>query len=216
MPQLRRVIRMAGMGPTPKPDAQRRRRNATVATTKLPANGRQGRAPKWPLIPDIATKAKRDLYVGKVAKFTADLETAIDMGLPTYGAERRLADAELELAICEARLLEQRKIEALVWRELWKTPAAAQWEKLGWTRELALYVRWQVLGELGDLDAAKEARQWSDRLGLTPLAMLRMRWDVAADEVGERRQEKSTAAAAAARPSAQSRMRVVDPHVAGA
>jgi hypothetical protein len=32
-----------------------------------------------------------------------------------------------------------------------------------------------------------ELRQIEDRLGLNPLAMLRLRWEVAADEVGPRR-----------------------------
>lgn len=63
------------------------------------------------------------------------------------------------------------------------------------------------MGELGELDAAKEARMWSDRLGLTPLAMLRLRWEVSHDEVAERRSEKPATAASAA-PSR--RLRVVD------
>jgi hypothetical protein len=40
---------MAGMGPAPKPDAQRRRRNSpTFEWTLLPAEGRQGDAPPLP------------------------------------------------------------------------------------------------------------------------------------------------------------------------
>ncbi|WP_437075203.1 hypothetical protein [Streptomyces sp. enrichment culture] len=44
---------------------------------------------------------------------------------------------------------------------------------------MAQYVRWKSRAEAGDLDAAKEARQLGDRLGLTPLAMLRLRWKIA-------------------------------------
>ena len=40
------------------------------------------------------------------------------------------------------------------------------------------YVRLKILAECGDLEAGKEARQWSDRLGLNPLAMLRLRWEI--------------------------------------
>ncbi|MEK9810476.1 MAG: hypothetical protein VW362_08510 [Candidatus Nanopelagicales bacterium] len=40
---------MAGMGPPPKHPDQKRRRNARPALTQLPAEGRKGRAPKWPL-----------------------------------------------------------------------------------------------------------------------------------------------------------------------
>lgn len=36
-------------GPPPKPAAQRRRRNAAPLETTLPAGGRKGAAPKWPL-----------------------------------------------------------------------------------------------------------------------------------------------------------------------
>lgn len=64
------------------------------------------------------------------------------------------------------------------WAELWSTPQAVVWEKLRWTREVAMYARLQIMAELGDLDAGKEARQWSDRLGLNPAAMLRLRWRI--------------------------------------
>lgn len=205
---------MAGMGPPPKAEGQRRRRNATVATTRLPQSGRSGKTPRWPLIPDITTKVRRDLAEEKVDTLQAQLSNAECEGKPTYSIENKLGLAKEQLAICEERLKEQRRIEASVWRELWKTPQAVQWETLGWYREVAQYVRWRVLGELGDMDAAKEARQWSDRLGLTPMAMLRLRWEVVPDEVSERRQTRT---APASRPaSARERLRVVDPNVAGA
>lgn len=38
---------MAGMGPPPSPN--RRRRNSQAALLKLPAEGRQGDPPPWPL-----------------------------------------------------------------------------------------------------------------------------------------------------------------------
>lgn len=169
---------MAGMGPAPKPEDQRARRNATVGMTKLPAAGRTGRTPKWPLIPDIVTKARRDVAAGKVEALEYDLEEKVALGNPIGSLEDRLDRAREQLAIYEARLKEQRKIETAAWRELWKTPQAVAWQDLGWYREVAQYVRFRVLGELGDLDAAKEARQWSDRLGLNPLAMLRLRWQI--------------------------------------
>lgn len=169
---------MAGMGPAPKPEDQRARRNATVGMTKLPAAGRTGRTPKWPLIPDIVTKARRDVAAGKVEALEYDLEEKVALGNPVGSLEDRLDRAREQLAIYEARLKEQRKIETAAWRELWKTPQAVAWQDLGWYREVAQYVRFRVLGELGDLDAAKEARQWSDRLGLNPLAMLRLRWQI--------------------------------------
>lgn len=77
--------------------------------------------------------------------------------------------------------------ELAVWRDVWRTPQACAWDRLGWTSEVALYVRLMVGAEHGDLKMAGEARQWSDRLGLNPAAMLRNRWRVVEDELGPRR-----------------------------
>lgn len=182
---------MAGMGPAPKPADRRARRNAGPAMTALPAEGRTGKAPRWPLIADIETKARRDIAVAKVESLEYELEQLLAVGLPIGSVEHRLETYRERLAIYEVRLKEQRRIEAALWRDIWRTPAAAQWERLGWTREVAQYVRFKVLTELGDMDAAKEARQWSDRLGLSPLAMLRLHWEIPADEVSEKRETRS-------------------------
>lgn len=184
---------MGGMGPAPKPE--RARRNATVAMTRLPPEGRGKRnAPAWPLIPDVVLGTRHELAVAKVEALELDLVELRDSGLPTGPVERRLDAAREHAAILGAQLREQRKLEALLWRDLWRTPQAVAWERLGWYREVARYVRHTVMAELGDLDAAKEARQWSDRLGLNPLAMLRLRWVVASDEVGAKRAERAAAA----------------------
>jgi hypothetical protein len=81
----------------------------------LPAEGRKGVSPKWPM-PDPATPAEKEL-----------------------------------------------------WRELWHTPQAVEWERLGWSREL------------------------EDRLGLTPKAMRLLLWTISVDEVAEKRQGPSAA-----------------------
>lgn len=140
-------------GPAPKPADQRRRRNATLPMTQLPAKGRRGSAPKWPL-PEPS-------------------------------------DREREL-----------------WRQIWRTPQAAAWERLGWVAPVARYVKLLARVERPEVGstALSEVRQMEDRLGLNPLAMLRLRWEVSVDEVAERR----------ARPAAN-RPKVVDPNaVAGA
>lgn len=198
---------MAGMGPPPKPDDQRRRRNATVAMVRLPAEGRKKRAPNWPLIPDVVLTARRDLAQAKVEQLEYDLAELQDLGKPCGRVEQKLDEAREALLIKQRQLAEQRRLEALLWKDLWSTPQSVEWERLGWTRDVAQYVRHKVLGELGDLDSAKEARQWSDRLGLTPLAMLRLRWEVARDEVAARRDARPAEAPATARK----RLRVVDP-----
>lgn len=183
---------MAGMGPPPKHPSQRRRTNATVPMVELPAEGRRGPAPEWPLIPDITTSAQRDLAAAKVERYRAERDEA-STGAAAGQVERKL-DAALErLEICERRLAHQAHLETTLWVDLWRLPQAVQWERLGWLRDVAQYVRHKVLAELGDLDSAREARQWSDRLGLSPLAMLRLRWEVVADEMAERRESKAPA-----------------------
>jgi hypothetical protein len=120
-------------GPPPKADSERRRRNVlSTSTTFLPAEGRDGETPAWPL-----SKA--------------------------------------------------RKAEADLWKKLWITPQAAAWEALGWDRTVARYCRLLVdaekTGAMTTLLA--EVRQMEDRLGLTPMSMLRLRWQIAVDQVAE-------------------------------
>ena len=114
-------------GPAPKPDGQRRRRNSTPPAIVLPAAGRSGEVPKWPL-------------GGKPPR---------------------------------------------VWRELWRLPQAVAWERLHLHRVIARYAL--VLGdaETGDRYLAAEARQLEDRLGLTPMSLLKLRWQIGDDEAGE-------------------------------
>jgi hypothetical protein len=81
--------------------------------------------------------------------------------------------------------------ETDVWSAIWRTPQPVAWSRLGWTHDVALYVRYLVLAEAGDLKAAGESRQWSDRLGLNPAAMMRNRWKIAADETQVRREQRS-------------------------
>lgn len=195
-------------GPLPKPDDQRRRRNATVAMTRLPAEGRTKRAPNWPLIPDVVLTTRHELAAAKVEALEYELSEAETATTRAY-IERKLEAAREKAAIMAAQLREQRKLEALLWKDLWRLPQAVQWERLGWTRDVAQYVRHKVMAELGDLDGAREARQWSDRLGLSPVAMLRLRWEVVSDETAERRQARQVAPAAPATP--RQRLRVVDP-----
>lgn len=122
----------------PKPNPARR--NARVGPQVLPAEGRRGLAPNWPL-PGGASSA-----------------------------------------------------EGAIWAELWATPQAVAWEKLGWTRVVARYCRIVLAAECLAKDALGEARQLEDRLGLTPKAMRLLMWTIASDEVAEKRQESAVTA----------------------
>lgn len=69
--------------------------------------------------------------------------------------------------------------ERRLWAELWRIPQAVMWERTHAHREVAAYVRHSIAAELGSEKAAPEARQLSDRLGLTPLALKRLEWEIA-------------------------------------
>lgn len=94
-----------------------------------------------------------------------------------------------------------------VWESLWTLPQAVMWERQRSERFVARYVRCLVAAERVDAPSSLlgEVRQMEDRLGLSPLMMQRMSWEVVADEVAEKR------AAVAAGATTRSRVRAVDP-----
>lgn len=169
---------MPGMGPPPKAADQRARRNASVSMTRLPAGGRTGRAPAWPLEGDILVETAIHQTKREIAAIKDEVEWATTAR--DRSAQRRKLDrATKKLAELEALKKFVGKTERTIWAALWKTPQATQWERRGWFREVALYARHQAKAEAGSLDDSKEARQREDRLGLNDLAMLRLRWEIA-------------------------------------
>jgi hypothetical protein len=78
--------------------------------------------------------------------------------------------------------------------------------------EAALYVRAFLLGADGNVKAMTEARQMADRLGLNPTAMLKNRWRIRIDEVGEKREQTQQQSKGA---TARRRLKVADGAVAG-
>jgi hypothetical protein len=191
-------------GPPPDPQALRRDRPSDKdGWTLLPAGGYQGVVPPWPLLDDVSLSAERDVALDRAQRLTDEL-TAAD---PRDRAKlrRALEVTNRGIAVLDRQIDAQRDVEGAVWAELWRTPQAAVWIRQGWTRDVAQYVRHKVLAELGSLRDGTEARQWSDRLGLNPAAMLRNRWRVAPDEVGARRDTP----AAPAGTSARDRFKVV-------
>lgn len=126
------------------------------------------------------------------------------------GRARRRIRRELDAAVrrsemLKAKMSRQTRLERQLWTALWKTPQAVMWEKLAWHRDVAQYVRHKVRAESGSLKDAAEARQWSDRLGLNPLAMLRLRWETARAEDAELRGKERRDRAGAKPPSSGSR-----------
>lgn len=117
--------------PGPAPQKYVRRRNARPDWVQLPADGRDGPTPKWPL-----------------------------KGRTPAG-----------------------------WVDLWRTPQSVMWEQQGGEILVARYLKLRNLiqnpDSLEDVNAAAwgELRQLEDRLGLSPMAMRRLMWEV--DEPSE-------------------------------
>lgn len=113
---------------------------------------------------------------------------------PKHPSQRRRTNPALELTKLPAEgrgepapdwpLPRQVSAERVVWMELWRTPQSVAWERLGWTRSVARYCRGLVEAEKRNASAAllSEVRQMEDRLGLTPMAMLRLRWEIVPGE----------------------------------
>jgi hypothetical protein len=81
--------------------------------------------------------------------------------------------------------------QADLWAQLWRTPMAVAWERYEWTRVVARYVRLLLRAEQSGAPASllAEVRQLEDRLGLSPMALLRLRWEITSDEVAEAREQ---------------------------
>lgn len=97
--------------------------------------------------------------------------------------------------------------EQLLWEQLWSSPQAVAWERMGVAtcREVARYCRLLIVAESEGAKAADHAQATAlaDRLGLTPKAMRLLLWQVARDEVAEKRTEQPSGT------SARDRMRAV-------
>jgi len=145
---------------------------------ELPADGRQGPAPAWPLLPDIVLSTRRDTAQRKADDLELSLQEPELTARQRATLTRKLDAAREEATVLTAQLAAQERVEGELWADLWALPQAQEWERQKWVREVAQYVRWKARAEQGDLDAAKEARQLGDRLGLSPLALLRLRWKV--------------------------------------
>lgn len=182
--------------PGPPPNPNRRRRNATIALTQLPAEGRQGEPPAWPLGVDVGAQARLDRLDRQIDDAAVEMQGD---GRAAKNAERRMLGLQERAEVLRAEIDQAAEQETVLWAELWSTPQAVMWERLRWTRDVAQYVRWKCRAEQGDLEASKEARLLSDRLGLNPLALLRLRWEVAPDEVAEQRTTRAKRSTAAAR-----------------
>ena len=67
------------------------------------------------------------------------------------------------------------------WADLWRLPQAIKWEQLHAEDTVALYVRTLIQAVDGELDTKllAEVRQLDAKLGISPKAMLNIRWTIA-------------------------------------
>ena len=69
--------------------------------------------------------------------------------------------------------------ELLQWQKVWTLPQATMWERLRCEDTVALYVRaFQRAASNDDQRMMNEARQLDSKLGLSPRAMLDLRWEI--------------------------------------
>lgn len=159
----------------------------------MPAGGREGDAPPWPLGQDVTLLAALEVNRRQAEGLQAQLDEATD-GRSKGRIRRALDKAEMEVTRLEIMLDLAPDQETALWVELWATPQAVLWEESFAHREVAQYVRWKIRGEQGDLKASVEARQLSDRLGLNPLALMRLRTEVEhADEATDKGEQRRAA-----------------------
>lgn len=192
-------------GPPPKhPSTRARRNDAKKDFTTLPLAGREGPPPAFPLRDDVFLTSEREVTRDRIASLQVEVETCED-ARKKGRLKQALDRAEFREAFLTSQIEESRETERELWNTLWAMPQAVMWEASNAHREVAQYVRWKIRAEQGDLKAASEARQWSDRLGLNPLALLRLRVEIeqaeAAEDRGRRR--RSGGGAGAKKPTSK-------------
>jgi hypothetical protein len=177
---------MPGMGPPPKDPSKRARRNApTIGGTVLPANGRTGPIPRWPF--GTAPRQAAELQQRRVQmrRLKKELAAADEGSAEARRLVKQVDDADLDVRIRVMTMRHDQKARTELWRQLWRTPQAVMWERLGIVRAVAMYVEAQIAAERGDEKQAKEARYRETDLGLNPKGMQNLRWTVAEPELDE-------------------------------
>ena len=201
-------------GPPPKhPSVRARRNDPKKDFVQLPAAGRGGPAPAWPLLPDPELLAQRDIAELQAIDLEAQLVECED-GRTRSRLQRELSKVKLQARVTAIRIEQADAEESALWKSLWSTPQAVMWEQTHAHREVAQYVRWKIRAEQGNLAAGAESRQLSDRLGLNPQGLLRLRLEIERVDEAEAggRRRRSTPEKPAAKP--EPRGKQADPRAA--
>lgn len=115
-------------------------------------------------------------------------------------------------------LIDPKPRELELWRRLWKTPQAAEWERLGQELEVGMYVRRLAEAEVPGSSSSLGTlvRQLSENLGLSIPGMLRLRWHLGRAAAASVIDEDLVADVEPSEPSARNRFRVIRGEAAGA
>ena len=174
-------------GPAPDPNALKRDRDGKQ-WAKLPAGGRTGAPPPWPLHPDPAVTGTIE-HLRERAELLRDrwASAADDKQAALLAAE--LDGIELRLSVVLAEEEARERAEASMWEELWHSPQAVVWEADNATSTVALYVRSYLEATRPGATAGMRSvvKQLSEALLLTPMSLYAGRYVIApeAEEVRE-------------------------------
>lgn len=166
---------MAGRGPLPNPE-RRRRNEATIPTTNLPASGRKGAAPKVPAAYVLQGAGKA---WWKWAWSTPQA-AAWDQGA-IYLAARR---ASLEDDLATLELVDNFDLAELI--------------GAGSDEDESVRILGALIGKLkalagGRIAVLREMREIEGKLGLSPKALAELRWTIVADDDAEKAEPKPKA-----------------------
>lgn len=178
--------------PGPPPSSTRVRRNDPKKDFRsLPAGGREGaEVPEWPLGPDVMLTSELTVSRRRLEQVESEILEATD-GRSIGRMRREINTLEMSVARLELYLEQAEAAELALWAELWSYPQALIWEETHAFREVASYVRWKIREEQGDTKAAPFALARSDRLGLNPMALQKLRAEVEhADEAVDRGEQR--------------------------
>lgn len=166
----------ARSGPAPDPAALRRDRKDDAPWIDLPSEGYRGRIPKFPLDP-------APVY-------------------DEYWIEKKRI-RELDQDATASRY----DREVAHWKKLWRKPQAEMWKRLGLEHEVASYVRAYLESNEAEASAGLKTAvlRMAGEIGLSLPGMHQLRWRIVVDEIGARRDSRTTQTPG--RPSVRDRAR---------
>lgn len=199
--------------PGPPQKAGRVRRNDPRKDFRvLSAAGPQAPAPAWPLRPDVALASELS-YLRDLIESLEERAAEETDGRRRGKIHRDLAKAELRATTVATIIETSTDAELDLWEQLWQTPQAVKWHESHSHRLVAKYVRYEIRAENGDIKAASESRQLEDRLGLSPLALEKLKVEIEKADEAEDRGATRRRATTAKKPATRGRKKS-DPRLA--